>query len=256
MWTEPGVWVTPWGIAFVVAMLVMWFSSRRNADAVGIDPSHLDLLVPLSLLLGASAAFAGYYFAGLQIRLFEILLGGAIAVFVYSRLAGLSFRRLLDVLALPTLAGVMVQRIGCVFAGCCWGEATSHTWQPGIVYARDSFAFLQQLQAGIINEDASHSLPVHPVQVYESLFLFVALFILLRISRAASRPGQMAAVTACTYAVIRFVLEFLRADSTDVLPGLTIVHVQCVVLLVFVIVVWMIMRPGNDDEKTPEVLAI
>ncbi len=40
---------------------------------------------------------------GIRIRLFGMLATGAVGVFVYSRIAKLSFRRLLDVFALPTL---------------------------------------------------------------------------------------------------------------------------------------------------------
>jgi phosphatidylglycerol:prolipoprotein diacylglycerol transferase len=145
----------------------------------------------------------------------------------------------------------MVQRIGCAFAGCCWGDATSHSWQPGIVYARDSFAFLQQLQAGVLDENASLSLPVHPVQIYESLLLFAALFVLLRISKAALTPGKLAASTACVYAAIRFVLEFLRADSANVLSGLTVVHVQSAVLMALVIVIWTISQSAMMANGMP-----
>ncbi|MGB5164564.1 MAG: prolipoprotein diacylglyceryl transferase family protein [Woeseiaceae bacterium] len=256
MWTEPGIWVTPWGIAFVMAMFVMWFFSRRNSRAAGIDPSHLDLLVPLSLLGGIAVALAAYSFAGLQIRLFEIVLGGAVVVFAYGRIAGVSFRSLLDVLALPTLAGVMVQRIGCVFAGCCWGDAAAHAWQPGIVYARDSFAYLQQLQAGLINEHALYSLPVHPVQIYESLLLFAALVVLHRMNKVVLPPGRLAAITACVYASMRFLLEFIRADSEELLSGLSYVQLQSVLLLGLVITIWTIAQWRNRHAKITEVVAV
>ena len=45
---------------------------------------------------------------GLRIRLFGMLGTGAIGVFIYARIAGLSFRRVLDVFALPTLAGLAI----------------------------------------------------------------------------------------------------------------------------------------------------
>lgn len=256
MWTDPDVWVTPWGIAFVTAMLVTWFFSRRNARVSGIDPSHLDLLVPLSLLGGIAVAFAVYHFSGLQIRLFEIVLGGAAVVFAYARVAGVSFRSLLDVLALPTLAGVMVQRIGCIFAGCCWGDVTSHGWQPGIVNAQGSFAYLQQLQAGLIEESALYSLPVHPVQIYESLLLFAALVVLHRMNKGVLLPGRLAAITACVYASMRFLLEFIRADSEDLLSGLSYVQLQAVLLLGLVITIWTIVQWRDRHTKITEVLAV
>src|SRR5210317_895473 len=128
-------WVTPFGLIFILAIVTSWFFARRNATAVRIDPSHVDLLIPITISVGIVGGTIMAIFMpmdhmvageamnhGIRVRLFGILGTGAIAVFIYSRIAGLSFRRLLDVFALPTLAGLMIHRIGCFVSGCCWGD--------------------------------------------------------------------------------------------------------------------------------------
>mgnify|MGYP000302504280 CR=1 FL=1 len=49
LWTDESRIATPWGVAFVCALFVTWFWSRRNAACKGLDTSHIDLLVPLAL---------------------------------------------------------------------------------------------------------------------------------------------------------------------------------------------------------------
>ena len=128
-------WVTPFGLIFIAAIFAAWFFARRNASAIHIDPSHIDLIVPITIVVGIIGGTVVATFMpmdhmlageamnhGLRIRLFGMLGTGAIGVFIYARIAGLSFRRVLDVFALPTLAGLAIHRIGCFISGCCWGD--------------------------------------------------------------------------------------------------------------------------------------
>ena len=103
------VWVTPFGLIFVLAILACWWAARRNARLAGIDGSHIDLLLPINLIVGIAGGtvvallmpmdhmIAGEMMNhGVRIRLFGMLAAGAVAMFAYSRFAHLSFRNLLD----------------------------------------------------------------------------------------------------------------------------------------------------------------
>ena len=116
-------WVTPFGLIFVTAIFVAWFFARRNASSTYIDPSHIDLLLPITIIVGvaggtliamlmpADQMVAGEAMNhGIRLRLFGMLGTGAVAMFIYSRITKLPFRRLLDIFALPTLAAVMLSR--------------------------------------------------------------------------------------------------------------------------------------------------
>lgn len=267
-------WITPFGIIFVLSGVIMWWGTRRNAVHVDIDTSHIDLLVPLAIFTGVigGALLTVFtpndrYLAGealqtwLRIRLFGMATAGAVAVFVYSRLNDFSFRSLLDLLALPTVAALAVHRVGCFLAGCCWGDISVHSnelfllsqsalglqvqtlpWLAGdwVVWAAqyppETFAFQQQVALGLISADAASSLPVHPVQLYEAALL-VGLMLLVRKLPLNHFPrGTIAAYVAAGYAFIRFLLEFLRADANLVIGPLTMPQVQCVLLLIAVAV--------------------
>ena len=261
--------VTPYGLMFVIAIATSWWLTRRNAVTLGIHGSHIDLLLPLSVAAGVSGVAilgriieADQFVAGnvLQVevryRLFSLVLFAALAIFIYSRLNKLSFRTLMDAFALPALLALAILRIGCFLAGCCWGDISVHDpwlssiagtdvgqqvqtlpWLAGdwvwtsVHFAPGTFAYEQQVALGLISSDAAHSLDVHPTQLYEAILLVVAFVLLRRMSSGIAVPGTVAVSAAVTYALLRFVIEFLRADGPLVLGNLTITQLQCIALL-------------------------
>ena len=254
-------WVTPFGLMFLTAILVSWSLARRNAISIGVDGSHIDLLLPVSVIVGVAGAvflsrlmpmdsmIAGEAMqADVRVRLFSMLGCGAVAVFIYSRIARLPFRRLLDVFALPTIAGLMIHRVGCFLAGCCWGDLVSNEpvtrfatqvqtlpflggLTSGVSYPPGSLAFEQHVAMGLTGPGAPASLPVYPVQLFESALLFVALLALSRIPWRRMPAGLLTVLTICAFAIVRFFLEYLRADAPVVLGNLTITQLQCLLLL-------------------------
>ena len=258
---ESGTWVTPFGLIFLAATIVAWFLARRNAVAMRIDGSHIDLLVPITIVVGVTGALllsllmpADRMVAGdmmqadVRARLFAMLASGAVAVFIYSRICALSFRGLLDIFALPTIAGLMLHRVGCFLAGCCWGDIVSEhqvtdyaaqvqtlpflsALSDGVVYPPGSLPYEQHLAMGFLEPGALASLPVHPVQLYEGALLFVLLLAFWRLQNRRLPAGVLTVVVVCAYALLRFVMEYLRADGHIVLGNLTVTQLQCFVLL-------------------------
>ena len=254
-------WVTPFGLMFVAAIAVAWYFARRNASVAGIDPSHVDLVVPITIVAGivggsiiAMLVPLDHRVAGdamdhgLRLRMISMLGTGAIGVFTYARFARLSFRRVLDVFALPTLAGVAVQRIGCFFAGCCWGDivrgehagefaaqvqTTSFLGElaNGVQYPPGSLPYEQHLALGLIEPGALESLPVYPVQLYEAALLLILVLLLMRVPWRKVPRGTLAILTVVCYALMRFFIEFLRADGSIAVGNLTVPQLQCIILM-------------------------
>ena len=254
-------WVTPFGVIFIAAILSVWAYARRNARVAGIDVSHIDLLLPISVVVGVTGGtlvamlmpmdhqVAGELMNhGVRLRLFGMLATGAIGVFIYSRLNRLSFRQLLDGFALPTLLGVMVHRTGCFFAGCCWGDVAgrpvtgdfavqvqtlpflSH-FSSGVQYPPGSLPFEQHVALGLIDADALSSLPVMPVQLYEVAGLAMMLLLLWRFPWREYPRGTLTVIVTCVYALLRFCIGYFRADGHVVLGNLTVTQLQCLLLL-------------------------
>lgn len=252
--------VTPFGLMFIIAIFTAWILARRNAATTNIDPSHVDLMVPISIITGVAGGTLMAMFMptdhmvagevmnhGLRVRLFGILGAGAAGLFIYSRIAHLSFRRLLDAFALPTLAGLMIHRFGCYLAGCCWGDVVGgdHAGEfaaqvqttsflegvvHGVQYPPGSLPYEQHVALGLLEPGALASLPVYPVQLYEAALLALMLLVLLRVPWRRLPRGTLAVLSVVAYAVVRFFIEYLRADGHVVLGNLTITQLQCIIL--------------------------
>jgi phosphatidylglycerol:prolipoprotein diacylglycerol transferase len=91
-------------------------------------------------------------------------------------------------------------RIGCFAAGCCHGNYCPYPW--GV---HNDTEFVAKEFKGQ---------PLHPVQLYESLSLFVlAALMTWLIQGKKTKDGTVAAIYFTGYAAIRFVMEFFRGDD-------------------------------------------
>jgi len=261
-WIE---WATPWGVMILLAWLSAWGLARRRAAATGLDPSHVDLALPLAFILGAflagvlgDALVSERWLAGdaLQLetrrRLYAVAAVMLPLLYAYSRWAGLSFRKLADTLAAPALVFMALARIGCLLAGCCFGGLSGHpellanVADPALQrqlatvpvlaafelpwalrFPAGSFAHGQHVALGLIPPDAPASLPVHPVQLYETLLLLILWAVVVGHRRCWRQPGSEALAVLAGYAALQFGLEFLRGDNLLVAGPLTLNQLFC-----------------------------
>lgn len=234
--------VTPFGLIFIAAIFVTWCFARWNVSRTRVHPSHVDLLIPVTIIAGIAGGTVLAMLVptdqalpvegmnpGPRVRFFAILGTGAIGLFIYSRVAHLSFRGLLDVFALPTLAGLMIHRVGCYLAGCCWGDVVDGAVR-GVQFPPGSLAYEQHGALGLIEPGAVASLPVYPVQIYEAVLLAALLLILIQVPWRRVPRGTLAILAIAAYAVMRFFIEYLRADAPVVLGNLTVTQLQCIIL--------------------------
>jgi phosphatidylglycerol:prolipoprotein diacylglycerol transferase len=108
-----------------------------------------------------------------------------------------------DVFAPGIALGHVIGRMGCFFAGCCFGKPTNLPWSVTFhsEYARDNVGTL-------IN------VPLHPTQLYEAGAELLILGLLLLLERRG-RPfaGRTFWAYMLLYGISRFVIEFYRGDS-------------------------------------------
>jgi len=86
-------------------------------------------------------------------------------------------------------------RIGCFCGGCCYGTPTTSIF--GIKFPDGSPAVLKY----------GHDAYIHPVQLYESISLFLITIIILRV-----KEEYRFALYAMFYGILRFVIEYVRGD--------------------------------------------
>jgi prolipoprotein diacylglyceryltransferase len=222
-------WVTSYGLVFALALVTCWWLARRNAKTAGIDPSHIDFLLPAAILIGLAVSVLQPEPRVQLIPLIAICLGIVVA---YSRLTHQSLGRMTDVLALPTIAAIMIQRVGCFLAGCCWGDPVGHgapAWM-GVEFPAGSFAHEQHAALGLIGPDAASSLPVHATQLYEAVLLAPLLVLLARPNIRLLSPGKLTLLAAGGYAIVRFAIEFLRADNVVVVGSFSGTQLVCILI--------------------------
>ena len=93
----------------------------------------------------------------------------------------------LNVSVMPLILGHAIGRIGCYFAGCCYGKISDHSNYLSSLFLR------------------------HPTQIYESIFLFM-LFAFLSIKEKMKIYISNLFIYLVLYGAFRFFIEFLRGD--------------------------------------------
>lgn len=240
----------------LVALASGWILARGRAKKCKIDPRHIDnvlLLVALTGLAGGRFFSRLFYFPTpltfwQALKVWEegglVFYGGVVfgllTVLIYCAARRLSFFSILDVLA-PSLAlGLGFGRIGCFLVGCCWGDVcvdpallknvspsvreqiqtlpalSSKTFPLAVQFPAEAGALEQHQALGLISADAKHSLPVHPVQLYEAALAFILCGYLNAAFKRKRVDGEIFFRFAFIYGWVRFGLELLRADSAPV----------------------------------------
>jgi len=119
------------------------------------------------------------------------------AAMVYVKRMGMSFWQTADIMAPGLAVGQAIGRIGCFFAGCCYGKVCDLPW------------------ASTFNNPASlapQGLPRPPTQLY-SVFSDFSIFVVLWLFRKKIRfHGQLFWLYVLLYGITRPIIEIYRGD--------------------------------------------
>jgi phosphatidylglycerol---prolipoprotein diacylglyceryl transferase len=145
-------------------------------------------------------------------------------------------------LAAPCIAlGQGIGRIGCFMAGDDYGRPTDLPWAI-------AFTDPDASQIG----GAPLNVPLHPVQLYESLFCFILFFFLVRLSRNKKFEGQIILAYSLLYAAGRFIIEFFRGDADRglFLNGMLSTSQLCAILVACIGVPLLINQSRSRNNST------
>ena len=175
-----------WAIimGFLGAKVLYWIV---EIDQIIADPSYL-----------LHTLREGFVFYG-------ALIGGLGGVAIYSLRKKLPFFSLTDYFIPGLVIGHAFGRIGCFFAGCCYGMECETP--ISVVFPAGGAA-----PAGI---------PLLPTQLMESAFLFLlCAFLVWRLTK--KKPfGTVSGWYMVLYGVWRFVIEFFRSDERGAVGALS-----------------------------------
>jgi phosphatidylglycerol:prolipoprotein diacylglycerol transferase len=173
-----------------------------------------------------------------------VFYGGLIAAVVvalwYLRHYKMPMWTVTDVFAPGIALGHVIGRMGCLFAGCCFGRATSLPW--GITFHSE---FAAQ------NVGTPLGVPLHPTQLYEAgAELLILLALLATERRGRPFPGRTFWGYMLLYGVSRFIIEFYRGDSRGMIGMFS--TSQFVSLLIVPIAVVMLVVLGRGYSPSPK----
>lgn len=140
--------------------------------------------------------------------LFAIAIGPAVA-----RAVGVRYLQLFDTIVPAAGLCIVGVRVGCFLEGCCFGSPSSVPW--AVSFPANSPAFWWQVDQGLLSEDASATLPVHPLQLYFGAAGLLMFLVLLSYRHSKRYEGEVVLLFLLTYFVSTWGLELLRARPHD-----------------------------------------
>lgn len=237
------------GLGYLSAIIFISVRMKR----INLSYKELFFSLILTIVLGFIGARILYAIARIAAKGFSpkgfmndllhggiVFYGGMLGILLGCTIfASITHRKIHDVLdfALPAIPLFhCIARIGCLFAGCCYGVEWS--W-------------------GVRNPVHSDGL-LFPVQIFESacnLLIFISIMIWQRVRRSDRFSAE---IYLAAYGICRFILEFFRGDVSRGIwaDGLsTSQHISLAILAVlFIRGLVLLIRSYNKkhvkDEKT------
>lgn len=238
-----------YGLFVALGFLTALWVARREAGRVGINPTHvmdLGFYLLIAAIVGSRIFFLAVNPGVLSESLwavFQIWEGGLvfyggfivalITAIIYVRMIKVPFFRIADIFSPGLALGHAVGRIGCFFAGCCYGKECDLPW---------AVVFKNPLSLAPIG------VHLHPTQIYSvagNLMVFGALWLLRKRTRYT---GQLFLLYVMFYGLVRSFLELFRGDPRgNIFDGVSVSQGIGLVLAASAAVVLAIMRKRGRD---------
>jgi phosphatidylglycerol---prolipoprotein diacylglyceryl transferase len=159
------------------------------------------------------------------------LIGAIISVMLYFRKKKLPFWNFVDCAAPAIPLGHAIGRIGCMFAGCCYGSPTTLPW--GVVYPASC-------------PIAPSGIALHPFPIYELLFNLLLFGFILLIRKKVKIPGRLMAIYLMGYSIERFFLDYLRGDYVKNIWVFSTAQIISIGILIAGVVLYFVLKRNKD----------
>lgn len=197
-------------IGAIAGVAYMAIQGKRDAGLTFDQANNLFLLIFLAAFIGGKLFLffedpSGYWrepgrlLAGRGFVFYGSFLLAVPTMTWFFRKYKLHPYKMLDVMAITTCLVHMFGRLGCFMAGCCYGKPTDSF--AGVVFS-DPECYAKPLGVAL-----------HPTQLYESIYIFLVMCLLLYLRKKKKFYGQLFLLYLLLYAAGRFVLEYFRGDA-------------------------------------------
>ena len=241
--------VYTYGFMIAVGILSAYFVTEKRAQKMGINTQKFDLLC-VWLLIGGFACSKIFYWLtrfgdilndpSIMLNLadgwvvYGGIIGGLLAGLLWCKKEDLNFLQMADLIIPQVALAQGFGRLGCFFAGCCYGLPTTEWY--GITFPAGSLA-----PAGT---------PLIPTPLISAAFDFGLFFFLIWLSKKSEYQGDVCAWYLILYSAGRFVLEFVRGDLIRGHAGMFSTS-QWISIFMFIagICMLIVIRKHNDSSK-------
>ena len=248
--------VYTYGVLLAAAYLLGLQFALVRARARGLDANRvmdLGIWIIISALVGAKLLLLVVDFDSFRREPAELLTllrsggvfyGGLIAAVAvamfYMRRHRLPLWSVSDAFAPGIALGHVIGRVGCFFAGCCYGTSTGVAW---------AVTFTNEYAAKNVGTPLGR--PIHPTQLYEAGAELVILGLLLALERRGRGfAGRTFWTYMLLYAITRFAIEFYRGDARGMVGALSTSQFVSVILApVSIMMLVLLARRVTPDPK-------
>ena len=208
------VTIHTYGFFIALGFLVGLWVAAYYAKKEGIPHARiidLGFYILVAALVGSRLFFIilnAPYYLNSPLEILKIWEGGLVfyggvllaapTAFWFVKKHSLGIWKTADVFAPALAIGHALGRLGCFFAGCCYGK-TAEALPWGIIFTDPECL-------------APTDLLLHPTQLYESAGEFLNFFILIGLMKHKKFNGQLFLSYLALYSALRFIVEFFRGD--------------------------------------------
>lgn len=239
-----------YGFFLAMGFLAGIFLAKHEAKRVDEDPDKI-LDLAFYILIAAIVGSRIFYVAtnpkiyvSAPLEIFKIwngglvFYGGFIAALVtallYMRIKSMPVWKTTDIIA-PSLAlGQTLGRLGCFFAGCCFGKTCEYPW--AVIFSHPDTL-------------APSGIPIHPTQLYSAFTNFIIFILLFFFRKKKKFDGQLFWTYVFLYGITRSIIEIFRGDFRGELVFGVLSISQATGCLMAILAVTMIVILRRKHEK-------
>jgi len=239
-----------YGVLIATAFFLGLALAARQARVEGEDPQKimdLSFYILISAIVGSRLLYIVVEYKEYisnPLRIFKVWEGGLVfyggfimamaVVIIYIRKHEMNLWKVGDILAPSVAIGQGVGRLGCFFAGCCYGRETDVPWA---VIFKDP------------NTLAPMDVHLHPTQLYDSVNGFIIFVILLVLRKFKKFDGQLFLTYTLLYAVGRFIVEIFRGDERGFAIESFLSTSQFIAIPLFILSLAMLIRLKQQKSE-------
>ena len=231
--------IPTYGVCVPIALIAALAMAAHTARRLALDSNkiwNLGLIAILTTLLGSRLLLIlfhlrdflahPFWMLGLVSIRSQAVFCGAVLLAIcacvsYILVVCLPLLRTLDCLAPAAALGLAIASLGALAAGSDYGSPTDKPW--GVVYKHGLAALWSGTPLGI---------PLHPVQLYQALILFLLFGLLLFWLPRRKHDGDLAAAFLFAYGLSLYFLDFYRGNRSYLFHGaLTVTQLLAIALI-------------------------